>query len=188
PVLHHLERFWAEPEPEPYSESGANSLRSALRVAVCVNPEAEATLAAREIMRFVRAGGRYREVTVLARKLQGYHAPLVNIFTRYQIPFFLDRRESVSHHPLAELTRNALRTITFSWLRDDWFAALKTGLVPAAEVDIDRLENEALARGWSGAIWQKPIAITEDVELSRWVESLRKKIVPPFSRLELAMA
>ncbi len=188
PVLNHLETFWAESDPKPFSASTTNSLRASLRVAACANPEAEATLAAREILRFVRAGGRYREVTVLARKLEGYHAPLVNIFTRYEIPFFLDRRESVSHHPLAELTRNALRTVAFSWLRDDWFAALKTGLVPAAEVDIDRLENEALARGWTGSMWQKPIVIAGDPELTRWVESLRQKIVPPFSRLELAMA
>ncbi len=188
PALHHLETFWAESDPEPFSASAGSSLKSALRVAVCANPEAEATLAAREILRFVRAGGRYRQVTVLARKLQGYHAPLANIFTRYDIPFFLDRRESVSHHPLAELTRNALRTIAYSWPRDDWFAALKTGLVPAAEVDIDRLENEALARGWKGTMWQKPIVIADDPELSQWVENLRQKIVPPFSRLELAIA
>ena len=68
---------------------------------------------------------------MLARTLQPYHEILANIFTRYEIPFFLDRRESVSHHPLAELSRNALRTVAYSWARDDWFAALKTGLVSA---------------------------------------------------------
>src|SRR5260221_9247509 len=118
----------------------------------------EATLAAREILRFVRSGGRYREVTVLTRRLEGYHTPLVNIFTRYEIPFFLDRRESVSHHPLAELTRSALRTAAYSWAHDDWFAALKTGLVPAANWDIDRLENEALARCWKGNICLQPLS------------------------------
>ncbi len=188
PVLRHLETFWADPEPKPFTGRDTASLNSALRIAACANPEAEAVLAAREILRFVRAGGRYREVTVLVRDLQGYYAPLINVFTRYGIPCFLDRRESVSHHPLAELTRNALRTIAFSWLPDDWFAALKTGLAPAAETDIDRLENEALARGWRGGAWQKPIVIAEDSALSNWVENLRQKIVPPFSRLELALA
>ena len=45
-------------------------------------------------------------------------------------PFFLDRREAVAHHPLAELTRNALRTVAFDWRHDDWFAALKAGFSP----------------------------------------------------------
>src|SRR5256885_10980017 len=32
-----------------------------LRIAICPNPHAEAVLAAREILRHVRAGGRYRD-------------------------------------------------------------------------------------------------------------------------------
>lgn len=161
----------------------ADILKNSLRVATCANPEAEAVLAAREILRFVRAGGRYREITVLARNLQSYHQPLANVFRRYEIPYFLDRRESVAHHPLAELSRNALRTVTFSWARDDWFAALKTGFVPAAEADIDRLENEALARGWKGAAWQQPLVIADDPTLAAELERLRQKIIPPFNKL-----
>src|SRR6185436_4913961 len=105
-------------------------------------------------LRFVRAGGRYREATVLVRKLEGYQWAVQRVFSRYEIPFFLDRRESVSHHPLAELTRSALRTVQSGWRREDWFAALKTGLVPASDEQIDRLETEALARGWSGSVWK----------------------------------
>ncbi len=188
PVLHHVEAQWAAPKPfiEPREKRG--SLNAALRVANCANPEMEATLAAREILRFVRSGGRYREVTVLTRRLEGYHTPLVNIFTRYEIPFFLDRRESVSHHPLAELTRNALRTAAYSWAHDDWFAALKTGLAPATDADIDRLENEALARGWKGTIWLKPLTIADQPELTAWLEKLRLRIVPPFKTLAMRMA
>jgi ATP-dependent helicase/nuclease subunit B len=194
PVLQHLEQFWAE--PQPYPGSLPSELRtpdcglqtSALRVAMCANPEAEVTLAAREILRHVRAGGRYREVAVLVRTLETYHQPLQRTFSRYEIPFFLDRRESVSHHPLAELTRSALRTVAYQWQRDDWFAALKTGLVRAAEEEIDRLENEALARGWQGAVWQKPISINDQPELNTWLADLHQRVLPPFQRLALALA
>jgi ATP-dependent helicase/nuclease subunit B len=182
-VLRHLERHWADPEPLPDPENARPPVRDALRIAACASPEAEAALAAREIVRFVRAGGRYREITVLARSLEGYHEPLAGVFARYEIPFFLDRRESVAHHPFAELTRNALRTVAFQWQRDDWFAALKTGLVPSTEDDIDRLENEALARGWKGAAWQKPISIADQPDLERRLEAVRRAILPPFQKL-----
>ena len=112
----------------------------------------------------------------------------MNIFARYDIPVFIDRREPVSHHPLAELTRNALRTVAYSWKHEDWFAALKTGLVPAAEADIDRLENEALARGLRGTVWLKPISLPNEPELEPWLETLRRKIVPPFNRLAVTLA
>ncbi|MGA2656117.1 MAG: PD-(D/E)XK nuclease family protein [Verrucomicrobiota bacterium] len=202
PVLQHLEEFWAEPQPyaPPPPEHSDNlaaardtaipdaALARSLRVALCSNAEAEVTLAAREILRHVREGGRYREVTVLVRKLEGYHEPLQRVFSRYEIPFFLDRRESVSHHPLAELTRSALRTVASGWQRDDWFGALKTGLAPAAEVEVDRLENEALARGWQGSVWQRPIVVEQEPELTRWLADLHRRLLPPFQRLALAMA
>ena len=185
PVLSHLEAHWAE--PELYAGDDA-LVAGSLRMVTCANPEAEATVAAREILRHVRAGGRYRDVSVLVRKLEGYHQPLQRIFSRYELPFFLDRRESVAHHPLAELTRNALRTVAFQWRHDDWFAALKTGLAPVGQEDIDRLENETLARGWKGATWAKPIEVRDEPVLNEWLAGVYRRALPPFQRLAARLA
>ncbi|MBI4660708.1 MAG: PD-(D/E)XK nuclease family protein [Verrucomicrobia bacterium] len=161
---------------------------TAPRVAACLNPEGEAVFAAREILRYVREeGGRFRDCAVLLRSFDDYADVLRRIFHRYEIPFFLDRRESVAHHPLAELTRYALRTVAFGWQHDDWFGALKSGLVGADEAEIDRLENEALARGWRGSLWSQPILIVGAEESSAWLERLRQKIVPPFHQLSKAL-
>ena len=190
-VLQHLEQFWAEPRPYPAVASTDREpveIARSLRVVVCAEPEDEAKLAAREILRYVRGGGRYREISVVVRKLESYHTILQRVFSRYGIPFFLDRRESVAHHPLAELARSALRTVAFQWQQNDWFAALKTGLLAVEETDIDRLENEALARGWRGAVWQKPIVVDNEPQLTQWVTRLQERILPPFQRLALALA
>jgi ATP-dependent helicase/DNAse subunit B len=125
------------------------------------------------ILKFVRAGNRFRDCAVLVRDLESYHKPLARVFRRYGIPFFLDRRESVTHHPLAELTRSALRTIAFDWQHNDWFAALKAGFCPVAETEIDRLENAALEFGWRGKKWREPLP-------DEFSERLRQKILPPF--------
>ena len=100
----------------------------------------------------------------------------------------MDRREPVSHHPLPELTRNALRTVAFGWLHEDWFAALKTGLAPAVEGEIDKLENEALARGWRGTVWKKPITIRDDPELTAWLAGLQARVLPSFQQLASGIA
>jgi ATP-dependent helicase/nuclease subunit B len=126
-------------------------------------------------------------VAVLARRLEPYCDPIRRAFAAYDIPFFLDRREPVGHHPLAELTRSALRTLALQWQTDDWFCALKTGLVHDSEAEVDRLENEALARGWKGKDWAQPLQIPDDVELETWAESLRKRVTGPFLNLELAL-
>jgi len=167
-------------------EAGAPA--DAIRIISCPTAEVEAAFAAREILCFVRHGGRFRDAAVLVRSLDGYHKPLERAFRRYGIPFFLDRREFMAHHPLAELTRSALRTVAFDWPHDDWFAALKAGFSPVDEAEIDRLENEALARGWHGTKWREPIQITENAELSEFLERLREKIVPPFQNFTAQLA
>jgi ATP-dependent helicase/nuclease subunit B len=192
-------RYVAKSEPQDSATSSVThaddsetsvreALRGSLRVAVCTNPGMEAVLAAREILLFVKTGGRYRECAVLLRQFAGYHDALRRVFTRYEIPFFLDRRESVSHHPLAELTRYTLRLVAFGWRADDWFGALKTGLVHADETAIDDLENEALARGWQGAAWLQPLSIALETKRGWELERLRQALVPPFEQLAQALA
>ncbi len=186
-ALAHLERQWAQSQPKPGDRSAGDA--GAPSLVACASPEAEAALAAREILKFVRGGGRFREVAVLVRSLDGYHKPLARAFRRYGIPFFLDRREGVAHHPLAELTRSALRTVAFDWQHEDWFAALKAGFCAVEETEIDRLENEALARGWRGAKWRSPLLFPEsEAELGRQLEQLRVKILPPFAELAERLA
>jgi ATP-dependent helicase/nuclease subunit B len=171
-----------------FASDPAHSLISKnLRVVTCKDPQAEATLAAREILRHVRAGGRFRDVAVLVRKLQPYHAALQRVFSRYEIPFFLDRREPVAHHPLVEFTRSALRIVVLGWQTEDLFAAFKAGLLHVPEEEIDRLENEALARGWNGAAWLKPFVIPDDPGLNQWLKVLLDRLLPPFQRLALAL-
>ncbi len=202
-ALARLEKEWAEPCDSTYSPQSAEEAegvpqqKEAVRIIECADQEGEVIFAAREILRFVRKGGRYGQVAVLVRDLKNYHSIFQRIFASYEIPLFLDRRQSVSHHPLAELTRSALRTIAFGWQHEDWFAALKTGLVPANEEEIDRLENEALARGWEGASWQTPLRIQEVgrtpqekerlLTLETELERIRKKVLPAFQQLALTL-
>src|SRR5262249_49227087 len=94
PALEHLERCWSAPRPYRSAVS-PNRQRSAprggppIRIVSCADPEAEATFAAREILRFVRdQQGRFRDVAVLVRQLDHYHEPLRRVFARYQIPCF----------------------------------------------------------------------------------------------------
>jgi len=187
-ALRHLEQNWPQTPGGKLGKSAIGHRPPAISLAVCANPEAEATLAAREILRFVRGGGRFRDAAVLVRKLDDYHKPLARAFRRYEIPFFLDRRESVAHHPLAELTRSALRTVAFDWPHDDWFATLKAGFSPVDEPEIDRLENAALEFGWHGKKWREPIQIAGNPGLEQFAEHLRQKILPPFENFAAHLA
>jgi ATP-dependent helicase/nuclease subunit B len=183
PQLTRLERTWGKPREDNRADSIAAANEGAIRIVACADPHAEVQCAAREIRRLVRAGrGRYRDAAVLTRSLEPYHDAIRRVFTQYEIPFFLDRRESVAHHPLAELTRYALRLAAYDWGHADFFGALKTGLVYDDDSVLDRLENEALARGWkSKAFWLQPLPAPSGREAPHDLEPVRRAIVTPFA-------
>ncbi|HTG45309.1 MAG TPA: hypothetical protein VK633_12330, partial [Verrucomicrobiae bacterium] len=184
PALRHLERYWAAAAEEK-TEPG-----NSLRVVRCADPETEAAACAREILRFVRDGGRYRETAILLRSLENdYPHILRRVFRRYDIPVFMDQRESVAHHPLAELTRGALRMLAFNWQHNDLFAALKSGLGEVEVEVLDTLENEALLHGWDGALWKTEFRFraSERGADAAWLRELnryRESLVRPFMAFE----
>ncbi len=180
PPLRHLEEHWGRLE-NPVS---TQPVGDAVRIHDCADPEAEAACCAREIIQFVRNGGRFREAAVLVRDFNNdYPHVLRRAFRRYQIPFFIDHRENVSHHPLAELTRGALRTIAFNWEQRDWFSVLKSGLIGLPAEELDQIENAALARGWKGAVWREGLTLPKDPGLERDMNLRREKIMSPFLAL-----
>ncbi|MCC6822165.1 MAG: hypothetical protein IT579_15650, partial [Verrucomicrobia subdivision 3 bacterium] len=201
-TLAALEANWSRPASlaltpgfSPGSEGGdviksvaTASGSASLRLALCANPESEAVLAAREIRRHVRNGGRFRDCAIIVRRLESYHATIARVFRRYEIPFFMDQREAAAHHPLTELTRFAVRTVAFGWRHDDWFGALKSGLVSPNAEAIDELENQALARGWEGKVWRVTLSIANENDTGKRLEKLRQQILPPFESLTTALA
>lgn len=182
PALAAFERGWSDPNPPPYPWSDAEP--APVRLLQCSNPEAEADEAARAILQHVRDHhGRYRDTAILVRDLEVYHVPLRRILRRYNIPFFMDRRESIAHHPLVELVRASLRFAILGGRQADLFSALKTGLFPVERPDIDWIESEALARGWDGDFWHRPVQIKKELELATRAESIRARFIRPLLNL-----
>jgi ATP-dependent helicase/nuclease subunit B len=178
--LGHLERCWNS----PLAYEGEVDIH----LIECADPRAETIFCAREINRHARAGGRYREVAVIARNFENDYPHLLRqTFRKYEIPYFLDHRENVAHHPLAELTRGALRTVANHWKRRDWISALKSGLIHSDTDLLDKLENEALARGWEGEVWLKGFTIHKKPELEKEMNQLRAKLVKPMTRFQEAL-
>ncbi len=178
--LRYLEARWGRLE----AVENAVPCNGSVAVNECSDPEAEAACAAREIVRFVRGGGRWREAAVLVRDFNNdYPHVLRRVFRRYGIPFFLDHRENVAYHPLAELTRGALRTIAFDWEQRDWFTVLKSGLLDLPTEELDQMENAALAHGWRGPAWREGLKAPKDEELEAVMNQRRQEIMPPFLTL-----
>ncbi len=155
PAIAHLAAAWSQPEAATSPAGcGVAGPGCGVNLVECADPEAEALLAVRLIQRHVRGRhARYRDISVIVRRMDGYGHLLQRAFRRHGIPFFADHREPMGHHPVAELTRSALRMPTFNWVHEEWLGALKSGLVSDNPVLVDNLENAALRHGLRGDDW-----------------------------------
>lgn len=143
-------------QPEIGRPAGVKEERS-VRLIAATNPLAELEFVAREIQRLVREHGmRYRDITVEARDLTEYAGMLPLVFKDHNIPFFLDAKRSLSHHPLSELIRAALDVVLTNWSLDAVMRYLKTDLVQVERSEVDVLENYALSHGIVGERWISP--------------------------------
>lgn len=119
-----------------------------------VNRRAEVEGVARELRRLAREEGRpWKELTVMTRDLSGYQEIVEQVFRAHEIPFFLDNKRPVTHHPLLELLLSALETARTNWAYDPLFRCLKTDFFPLGKDILDRLENYCLAHGIRGEAW-----------------------------------
>lgn len=157
-ALAHLEaRLFHRPAAVYPHAMGGSSGR--IVVTAAANPAVEVEAAAREILRLCREEGfRFREISVILRHLEGYQGLIQSIFSDYGIPYFIDSRRPIAHHPLVELIRSAFEVHLSGWAPEPLFRYLKTDLVPISRDGVDRLENYVLEHGLRGRAWfdQRP--------------------------------
>jgi len=168
PQLSHLERQLFRWEKGKQAPEAARPEEVTLSMAA--NRRAEVETVALRILALAREEGyRWREMAVLLRDIGLYADEIAHVFTDYGIPYFLDQKRAVLHHPLIELVRSALETVAARWRYEPLFRTLKTDLVVPQELttaearaEIDLLENYVLAYGiqwphWSSdAAWSVP--------------------------------
>ncbi|WP_296975170.1 helicase-exonuclease AddAB subunit AddB [Thermobacillus sp. ZCTH02-B1] len=212
PMLAHLERHYGTRTPMavPADWLDPEHPRCGVVLRAAANRRAEVDAAARDILRRVQDDGlRWRDIAVMVRNLSDYADLIEQTFSDYGIPFFLDRKTVIHHHPLVEFIRSALETVTKGWRHDAVIRCVKTELLTGPDSgidrsDLDRLENYVLAAGIDGWRWLDPDgwrplvrdpledepgnAKEEDLEGFRRVLACRERVVGPLERFGKALS
>lgn len=130
--------------PEPRA---AHNPPAAIEVWHGVDAEAEVLAAARHIQRFTGTGLRYRDMGLVVADMAQYEEMISRIFTARKIPFFLDQRAGLAHHPLLELLRGAMVLAAGDRSRNALLAFVKTRLTGVPPDDAAAMENYLIAHG-----------------------------------------
>ncbi|NOR66815.1 MAG: hypothetical protein GQ528_05620, partial [Woeseiaceae bacterium] len=147
--LAHIERNIFELEPPRIASADS------IRIVSAPNARAEVRFVARQILELVRDKDcRYRDIAVIASDIESYQHYIRAYFDDCYIPFFIDKRKPINHHPVVQLVSSALQAVTAGFTHGDIFAYLKTDLAAVQRGEVDLLENYCLAFGISPRDWQ----------------------------------
>ena len=175
--LYYLEQHLNTYPVKPYSDDSCLPVN--LIAAADRRQEIEA--AARKISKLARSGYRYRDIAVIVSSMEQYEDYISTVFQDYDIPYFLDQKRDLTHHPLVEFIRSALEVVTRNWTYEAVFRCLKTDFLldyglsaeGCKDVDlknkVDKLENYVLALGIQGQhLWlrEEPwfFSLSDDLE------------------------
>ena len=188
-ALAHVERYFFGAREAWRGKSGA------IRLYEASDAYAEAEWVASEILRLVRGGYRFRDITVAARNLSEYEPILETVFSQYGVPLYSARRRDILQEQVLTLLLGALDAAAGEFDYEDVFRCLKTGLAAISSEECDVLENYALKWEIRGNMWTRDAAWTAHPEgygadwndesrarLSQ-VNALRERVRGPFARL-----
>jgi ATP-dependent helicase/nuclease subunit B len=155
---------------------------SGLQLCKASNMRKEVKYVADAIMKLVQSNGyRYKDIGVLSSDIEGYESIIKQTFGQYDIPYFVDKKESIKSHPLVEFILSALETINRGFMYSSIFRYIKTGMLGIKREDIYLLENYVLAYGIRGENywneeWEKPYPLSNFSKDDKYLENLLERI------------
>lgn len=178
PELRHLEKELNAYPHRPYAGPVGN-----IGIVAAASLQDEVEMIAMKILSLVRQQHyRYRDIAVICSDSGSYAGPIKRVFDEYQIPFFLDEKRSVLHHPLVEFIMAAFDMVIKYYRVEDVLRYMKTGLTCLSEEHIDRLENYAWRYNIQGKGWLKPFSLGNEDMLEE-NETYRKALMDPVEEL-----
>ncbi|MDW3982785.1 helicase-exonuclease AddAB subunit AddB [Staphylococcus saprophyticus] len=149
--LKHLEQNFNALQFEPIPTEGNVEILEASGMREEINE------VARRILRENREQGRrFQDIAILYRD-ESYAYLMESILPQYDIPYNIDVKSSMTHHPIMEMICSLIEVIQTGWQFDPLMRLFKTNILTKKFKDsqylIDILENFVLERGIYGKRW-----------------------------------
>lgn len=101
----------------------------------------EAEYVAKEIIKLAREDNiRYRDISVISRDANEYNGIIDEVFEKYNIPVFVDNRESVENFNIFKLVSFALEAVCKNYDADSIISLIKTGITDVSDNDASLFE------------------------------------------------
>ncbi len=146
--LEHLANNISAPFYKKYNEEVKD-----ISVFLASNPYSEIEDVATKIVKLVKNGYRYEDISVITKNIDTYSSLCKVIFSKYNIPVFIDEKKDFSSNILVKFILSILEVLAKNWSYEAVFGYIKTGFLPLDEKEIAILENYCIKWGIKGSKW-----------------------------------
>ena len=146
--LEHLANNISAPFYKKYNEEVKD-----IAVFLASNPYSEIEDVATKIVKLVKNGYRYEDISVITKNIDTYSSLCKVIFSKYNIPVFIDEKKDFSSNILVKFILSILEVLAKNWSYEAVFGYIKTGFLPLDEKEIAILENYCIKWGIKGSKW-----------------------------------
>ncbi|MBO5927468.1 MAG: exodeoxyribonuclease V subunit gamma [Clostridia bacterium] len=109
---------------------------------------------------------RYLDFTICLSSLEEYSEIIKEIFTRLEIPFFIDEKKQVISHPLVKLVISYLTSVQKNLERDAFLTFVKNPLVTLDREKADAFENYVLKYNVNFSRFNSPFIYGDESEIA----------------------
>ena len=150
------------------------------------NPYSEIEHVAGNIIEMVREKGyRYRDIGVITKNIDTYSGLIRAIFSKYNIPVYIDEKKDLSQNILIKYIISLLDVFSKNWSYDSVISYIKTKFCDIEDSDIYLLENYCKKLGIKYSKWYKEDwKFGESKDNLEKLNAIRNKIVGPLLRFK----
>ncbi|MEG1779032.1 MAG: 3'-5' exonuclease, partial [Oscillospiraceae bacterium] len=170
--LAFLQQEYPQQIPEHYPDKV-----SAIKLVEAKDPYDEIAYVAATICKLVREDGmRYKDIAVIARNLARFGTAVEDIFERYGIPVFADKRDDLLAVPLVRGILAALDAIDKGFETQSLIAFAKSTLMGLSALEVASLENYCYIWNTKGAAWKNEFTANPNGLSDRFSDKDRKQL------------
>ncbi|MBQ7128816.1 MAG: exodeoxyribonuclease V subunit gamma, partial [Clostridia bacterium] len=155
----------------------------------------EAEYVAKKILSLIKNFDlRFREISVISRDANEYNGVIDEVFEKYNIPLFVDNRETVESFSLFKFVSYSLSAVINNFDFDSVMSVLKTGILSIDDEEASLFEMYCLVWRISGKEFLKEFNLPVDSFLvgddeyyknaKATIENVRKKLIKPLETLK----
>ena len=154
---------------------------------LALNQYSEIEHVASEILKLVRDNNyRYKEISVITKNISTYSSLIKAIFSKYNIPVFIDEKKELNQNILVKYIIAILDLFSKNWSFESVINYIKIGFCDIKQEDIFILERYCRKYGikyskWYSKDWDFG---EEDEETLKYLNNIKKIIVNPLLKLK----